>query len=155
MPVFIEVLERSSPVPQEALRRLAGLVLRAEGYAGHRLTLVLSDSARLRRLNRKYRGRDRVTDVISFAMLEGRANPAAARELGDIYISIPRARKQARQYRVSFPEELRRLVVHGLLHLLGYDHIRSGPAARMRQKEELYLGQARRPRTDREGPRRR
>lgn len=141
MPVAIEILARSSPVTPEALRRLIRRVLRTEGYGDHSLTLILTDSARLRRLNRKYRCTDRVTDVISFAMLEGPAHPGTQRELGDIYISLPRTRKQARQHQVSFDHELQRLVVHGLLHLVGYDHLKPAQANRMRKKEQLYLAE--------------
>lgn len=139
MPVYIEIIDRSSPVSQASLRRLIAQIMKAEGYGRNTLTLILADSGRLRRLNRKYRQIDRVTDVISFAMREGQPHPGATSELGDIYISLPRTRRQARQYRVSFDQELRRLVVHGTLHLLGYDHQKPAQAARMRNKEHLYL----------------
>ncbi len=140
MTVFIECLDQSSPVKDAGLKRCICNILRAEGYADYDLTLVLADSACLRRLNKRYRNIDQVTDVISFAMLEGDAPPVADANLGDIYISLPRTRRQARQYKVSFEEELKRLVIHGLLHLIGYDHIRPGQAKKMRQKEEIYIG---------------
>jgi probable rRNA maturation factor len=140
MTVFIECLDHSSPVKEAGLKRCICRILAAEGYADYDLTLILADSACLRRLNKKYRSIDRITDVISFAMLEGDAPPVADADLGDIYISLPRTRRQAREYRVSFEEELKRLVVHGLLHLIGYDHIKPGQAKKMRKKEELYIG---------------
>jgi len=140
MTVYIECLDDSSPVKEAGLKRCICRILKAEGYADYDLTLVLADSACLRRLNKRYRKMDKITDVISFAMLEGDLPPVAQTNLGDIYISLPRTRKQARQYRVSFEEELKRLVIHGLLHLIGYDHIKPGQAAKMRKKEELYIG---------------
>lgn len=140
MTVYIECLDDSSPVKEADLKRCICNILKTEGYANYDLTLILADSACLRRLNKKYRNIDKVTDVISFAMLEGDASPVADTNLGDIYISLPRTRKQAREYRVSFEEELKRLVIHGLLHLIGYDHIKPGPAKKMRKKEELYIG---------------
>jgi len=140
MAVFIECLDNSSPLKEAGLKRCICRILEAEGYADYDLTLILADSACLRRLNKKYRNIDKVTDVISFAMLEGDAPPVADANLGDIYISLPRTRRQAREYRVSFEEELKRLMIHGLLHLLGYDHIKPGQAVRMRKKEEIYIG---------------
>lgn len=139
MPVYIEIIDRSSRVSQAPLRRLIARILEAEGCGRDTLTLILADSGCLRRLNRKYRHIDRVTDVISFALREGHPHPGEPTELGDIYISLPRTRRQARQYRVSFNQELRRLVVHGTLHLLGYDHQKLVQAARMRKREDLYL----------------
>jgi len=140
MTVYIECLDDSSPVKEAGLKRCICRILKAEGYADYDLTLILADSACLRRLNKRYRRMDKVTDVISFAMLEGDLPPVAQTNLGDIYISLPRTRKQARQYRVPFEEELKRLVIHGLLHLIGYDHIKPGQAKMMRKKEELYIG---------------
>ncbi|MBU1356929.1 MAG: rRNA maturation RNase YbeY [Candidatus Edwardsbacteria bacterium] len=140
MTVFIECLDNSSPIKEAGLKRCICRILEAEGYADYDLTLILADSACLRRLNKKYRNIDKVTDVISFAMLEGNAPPVADANLGDIYISLPRTRRQAREYRVSFEEELKRLMIHGLLHLLGYDHIKPGQAVRMRKKEAIYIG---------------
>lgn len=139
MTVFIEYLDRSSPVKEAGLKRCICRILAAEGYADYDLTLILADSVCLRRLNKKYRSIDKTTDVISFAMLEGEAPPVADANLGDIYISLPRTRRQAREYRVSFEEELKRLVIHGLLHLLGYDHIRPSQAKKMRRQEETYI----------------
>ncbi len=140
MTIYIECLDNSSKVKETCLKRCICSILKAEGYADYDLTLILADSACLRRLNKRYRNIDKVTDVISFAMQEGQAPPVADANLGDIYISLPRTRRQAREYRVSFEEELKRLVIHGLLHLIGYDHIKPGQAVRMHKKEELYIG---------------
>ena len=140
MPIFIERLVDEAVVTERCCQGIISRVLRDEGFLGYDLTLVLADSRYLRRLNRRFRGIDRPTDVISFALLEGRPSPAPSRELGDIYISVPRARRQARQYRVTPREEMARLIVHGLLHLLGYDHIKPTQARRMRGREARYLG---------------
>ncbi len=115
-------------------------VLSAEGYGKWKMTVVFTDSAHLRRLNRRYRSRDKVTDVISFAMQEGAGSQYGKRILGDVFISLPRARRQAREYKVPFEEELTRLALHGTLHLLGYDHLKPGPAKVMLMKEFVYLG---------------
>ena len=85
---------------------------------------------RSKELNREYRGKDRPTDVLSFPM----DDPVL---LGDVVISIERAAEQAERYGFSEDEELARLLVHGTLHLLGFDHKNGGrQAAKMKRKEE-------------------
>lgn len=139
MPVHLEFLVPARNFEPSALKALIRRVLKKESRQDCRLTLIFTDSSHLRRLNRRYRGKDKVTDVISFAMTEGAGSQYNAKELGDVFISLPRARRQAREYRVTPEEEIRRLAVHGVLHLLGYDHKKPGPASRMRLKEEFHL----------------
>lgn len=140
MRIYIEHLVPEPILSESCCRAIISRVLKAEGFSGYDLTLVLADSRMLRRLNRRFRGLDRPTDVIAFALMEGSPSPVPCRELGDVYISAPRARRQARQYRVTPQEELARLIIHGVLHLLGYDHIRPAQAGRMRRREERHLG---------------
>ena len=99
------------------LRRAARAVLQAEGAKDLELSLTLLDDAAMRELNRDWLGHDRSTDVISFALGEEAAEP-----LGDVYIGVERAVEQAADAGVPVREELVRLVVHGTLHVLGYDH---------------------------------
>lgn len=139
MPVCFEFLIPIRGFKPSRLKALVERILGEESRPGCNLTVIFTDSARLRRLNRRYRGRDRVTDVISFAMTEGADSRYNSKELGDVFISLPRARRQAREYRVTAEEEIRRLTVHGVLHLLGFDHIQPGPARKMRSREEFYL----------------
>ena len=107
-----------------------------------RMALVLTDNPSIRSINKKYRKKDRPTDVISFAYRDS-AFPAPERgveDLGDVYLSLEQAWLQ-RAYSTSFREEVKRLLVHGILHLLGYDHEKSKKEeARMRKKEEEILG---------------
>lgn len=79
----------------------------------------------MRSLNRKYRGKDSTTDVLSFSLREGPFAEVQPHVLGDIVISVPRAERQAREAGCSFSAEIERLLVHGFAHLLGYDHERS------------------------------
>lgn len=93
----------------------------------------------MRSLNRRYRGRDRTTDVLSFSLREGafpRVQPAM---LGDIVVSVPSAERQAREYGHSLEREIDRLLVHGLLHLVGYDHERGGAEQRRMERRERQL----------------
>ncbi len=99
------------------VRRAARAVLDAEAAAELELSLTLLDDDAIRTLNRDWLGRDRPTDVIAFALGAGDAEP-----LGDVYIGVERAVEQAREAGVPVREELVRLVVHGTLHVLGYDH---------------------------------
>lgn len=92
--------------------RAAARALRAEGE----LALVLAGDATLRRLNARYRGKDRPTDVLSFPGDGGEAG------LGDVVISVPAAARNASRYGRTLPQELDVLALHGLLHVLGYDH---------------------------------
>jgi len=139
MTVCLEFLVPVRDFRPSGLKNLVSRILKKESCPGCDLTVIFTDSAHLRRLNRRYRGKDTVTDVISFAMTEGADSRYNANELGDVFISLPRARRQAREYRVPAEEEIRRLAVHGVLHLLGYDHIKPDPARKMRNREEFYL----------------
>jgi len=113
------------------LRRLARASLRHLGEDGSELSLALVGDEEMQRLNRDYRGKDRTTDVLAFAQREGEPNAVAAHGLlGDVVISVPTAMRQAFERSHSVERELAELLVHGILHLLGYDHERSPAEAR-------------------------
>jgi probable rRNA maturation factor len=100
--------------------------------------LTLTGDDHLREYNRRYRGLDEPTDVLAFAAQEKpsdqrfQAPPGTENWLGDIVISLPRARRQAKEAGHSMNDEVRLLAVHGFLHLLGYDHAQADQEARMR-----------------------
>ena len=106
------------------------------------VSLLLTDDREIQTLNRDFRGKDKPTDVLSFALLEGDVTAQPEAMLGDLVISVPTAKRQARVFGVSLADELDRLMVHGLLHLTGYDHenVSKSEAARMRRKEASLLG---------------
>lgn len=140
-----------SPLGTAAARRLAEAVLAAERADGVSLSIAFVGPAAIRRINREYLGHDRETDVVAFAMsAEESTTPRASvpRLVGDIYICPRVAARQAREYKVTVREELRRLVVHGALHVLGYDHADSAARTRgrmwRRQEELLKLPEKRR-----------
>jgi probable rRNA maturation factor len=102
------------------------------------LSVVLADDASIRGLNRQYRDRDRPTDVLSFPLRKGEyAGVGSA--LGDVVISIDTARRQALENGFTLDEELERLLVHGVLHLAGYDHEISAREARRMQRQERRI----------------
>lgn len=86
-------------------------------------SVIIIDNERIHEINKTYRGIDRPTDVISFALEEDENYEVKERLLGDIYISIDKVYEQAKEYNHSIKRELFFLVTHGFLHLLGYDHM--------------------------------
>jgi probable rRNA maturation factor len=103
------------------------------------LSLLLVGDRTMRTLNRRYRSKDRTTDVLSFPMREGKGPRPAARMLGDIVISVPEAERQAHADGEPLLRVIDRLLVHGFLHLLGYDHERGGAEARRMEAHERRL----------------
>jgi rRNA maturation RNase YbeY len=103
--------------------------------------LVVGDRA-MRTLNRRYRGKDRTTDVLSFPLREGRFPFVQRVLLGDIVICMPAAARQARAAGETLLDEVDRLLVHGFLHLVGYDHERGVREARRMEARERRLREA-------------
>lgn len=142
--VSIEVAVEEPPFSVDALRELAERVMEGEDIAqGTGLTLLVTDDAEVRGLNLRFLGNDEPTDVLSFPdasddFIEGRDEPP---HLGDIAISLPMAERQAVTIGHSLDAELAHLLVHGILHICGYDHVAGGDEeAQMRAREEHYLG---------------
>jgi rRNA maturation RNase YbeY len=117
---------------------LARAILSDVGQASAELGILFVGDQRMRGFNRRYRGKDRTTDVLAFAMRE--ASHSSAGMLGDVVIAVPTAVRQAKQGQRSLDEELAVLLVHGILHLCGYDHERSEKEARrMHRRERMIL----------------
>jgi len=129
---------RRSPALAARLARHARRLLRGLRLDRAELSVVLVSDREMQALNRRWRRRDRPTDVLSFAQREG-AGLAPDGLLGDVVISLDTARRQAKERGESLGREADRLLVHGLLHLLGYDHERSAAEARRMQRRERSL----------------
>lgn len=121
------------------LKRRARKILRATGQARAELSVDLVGDREIRELNRDYRSKDRATDVLSFSLLEGEWSGFRGEMLGDVVISIETARREARKRHRALNDEVTRLLIHGVLHLLGHDHEEDDEAGRMRA-EERRLG---------------
>jgi probable rRNA maturation factor len=125
---------------------VAQRILSASGCPDAELSLVIVNDRQIRKVNRDYLQRDKPTNVISFAMQEGEGAGVVPLLLGDVVISAETAARDAAEAGLSFESELYFLLLHGILHLLGYDHERSGEveAARMetREREIFALLQA-------------
>lgn len=103
------------------------------------LTILIDTPERIRTLNREFRNVDRVTDVLTFPAWEGEISLSADGYLGDIMICYDRAKEQAEEFGHSLRRELSFLAVHGVLHLLGYDHMTEADEKRMREKQTAIL----------------
>lgn len=132
----------------EQLEQTVRAVLRkaADVYGlteNNEVSLVFCDDAYIQDLNKKYRGKDQSTDVLSFALNEGEepeiVDGPSHVLLGDIIISLETAARQAEEYNHSLEREVAYLTVHGMLHLLGYDHMTEEEKAEMRIEEEHVL----------------
>ncbi len=114
------------------------------GLGGAELSVSLVRDGEIRELNRRYRCKDQPTDVLAFALREGEFGVVGG-ALGDVVISLDTARRQALEYRGTLIDEVDRLLVHGILHLAGYDHeVSPREERRMRRRERDLRARLRR-----------
>jgi len=136
--------EVASSVDERALVAMLERVLTEDGLDdGASLAVVLSEDSLLHELNLRHREVDAPTDVLSFPADEGEAFPVPEGEpryLGDIVVSVESVARQAAEAGLTTAEELSHVILHGLLHLLGYDHEESAEEAVMKAREEAVLG---------------
>jgi probable rRNA maturation factor len=143
--IALQVAPRyAARVRPRALAALARRVLAAEKTSRDAaLSVVITDDKTVRSLNHLFLGIDEPTDVLSFP-LEGKhsfvTSSAATREIGEVVIAFPTAARQAKEAGRAIDHELAHLLVHGILHILGYDHQRPVQERRMRAREDLLLG---------------
>ena len=130
---------KRSGVDARALKATMRSLLAAAGQEGAAISITLVDDEAIQEINRDHRGKDKPTDVLSFPL---EPEPfAQERLLGDIVISIDTARRQASDYDAPLQREIYRLLIHGLLHVLGHDHMEAGERALM-EAEERRLARA-------------
>ena len=121
------IRKEKGKLPVKWIKDLVNKLLDLQGLKGIEVSLYFTDDDTIRELNKTYRGKNKATDVLSFIFDE----PAGHyRLLGEIVISVDTARKQAKEIGHSLEEEIKRLVVHGFVHLLGYDHELGGEEER-------------------------
>jgi probable rRNA maturation factor len=142
--VVVEVADGvEAPFGDEWVARVVGAAVGASGtYVGEaaEIVVLLTDDAALHELNRRFRGQDKATDVLSFEGAVESSSPACEiHHVGDIAVSVERARRQAEEYGHAFERELAYLLTHGTLHLLGFDHEDEAEQRRMRDAEERAL----------------
>lgn len=149
MSLAIDLIDETSELSEKETSHIVELLnfaAKMEGIEeGSEVSLTFVDNEKIREINREYRNKDSATDVISFAMEEmgvGEMMIVGAempRVLGDIIISVTRAKEQAEEFGHSFMRELGFLAVHGFLHLLGYDHMTTEDEQEMFSKQKDIL----------------
>jgi probable rRNA maturation factor len=124
MRIQIENRQKTKKILKRPLRKVAQRILSVSGFHDAELSILILDNAGIQEINRDYLDRDRPTNVISFAMQEGEGGGLQPLLLGDVVISAERAAADAAEANIPFEHELVFLLLHGILHLLGYDHER-------------------------------
>ncbi|MBF0413121.1 MAG: rRNA maturation RNase YbeY [Desulfamplus sp.] len=119
--ILIQIQQKKVKISKEQIIQRIHQVLKALEYENHEISVVITDNAHIRELNYLYRGIDAPTNVLSFSMLEGEFGSVGTL-LGDLVISAERADEEARESGITTDERMSQLLVHGILHLVGYDH---------------------------------
>lgn len=138
-----EILNESKiDVEYDYLRKIIDKALEMEKVSSSMFSIVFIDDEKMHEMNKLYRGIDRSTDVLSFAFEDNEKIEYNVRQLGEIFVSIPKMKEQAKEYGHSEKRELAFLVIHGLLHLLGYDHtLGELEEKEMFERQELVLNE--------------
>jgi len=131
--------ETDAEIDQRRVQKLIAHILESEGLMHETiLNIVFTDNTYIQELNKRFLDRDRPTDVLSFN-LHTEYLPSELQILGDVYISVEKALEQAEDFQVQFQDELERLVTHGILHLIGYEHDDPEQQEKMETLTEKYL----------------
>ena len=131
--------ETDAEIDQRRIQKLITHIFQSEGLPTETIiNIVFTDNATIHKLNKKFLDRDRPTDVLSFNV-HTEYLPSELQILGDVYISAEKAKNQAESFQVTFQDELERLVVHGILHLIGYEHEDPRQQEKMDALTEQYL----------------
>jgi probable rRNA maturation factor len=125
-------------LPQDKLQEWISSVLKEVDRDGFSLSLLFTDDEKIQELNRDFRGKDMATDVLSFSQMEGEEFGFENHFLGDIVIAVPYVTKQAQGLGHSVFEEVRYLILHGILHLMGYDHDENEDCEMSRLEKSIY-----------------
>lgn len=136
-PIALHLVHRTRTVDEQAVRGLIQRALDGEGFTATDLSVVLADHATVHALNREWLEHDFETDVVSFPL----DDEALARQEvdGEIYVDLDTAAERATEFGATYESEALRYIVHGLLHLMGYDDATDAERATMRALEDRYL----------------
>jgi probable rRNA maturation factor len=139
MEVLIDNRQSSYEISLEKIEQTARVILGELDCPEGEISILIVDDPQIEKLNRKYLNRNGPTDVIAFPMREGEFRHISPQLLGDVVISTDTAAKEARNSGVSMEQRLNELLVHGILHLFGYDHEKSAQEARKMAKMSQQL----------------
>ena len=141
MKIAIENRQSRQKIRKIPLRKVAQRILSVSGCPDAQLSVLIVDDHEIHQINREYLGKDRPTNVISFAMQEGEGSGIQPELLGDVVVSAETAARDASDAGVYFDSELYFLLLHGILHLLGYDHTTDDEKVKMWQLQSKIVGQ--------------
>lgn len=139
MRIDIRNLQDKIKIDKRGIRKCAESVLKAMGEEEAELSLLFVNGPHIRRLNWKYRKMDSETDVLAFSMREGSGLSKDSPVLGDVVISTEAAKREAVRRRLPIQKEINLYLIHGILHLLGYDDRSASDKKKMRQKQRELL----------------
>jgi probable rRNA maturation factor len=139
MKIFIRDLQKRIKTDKKKIKEWMETILRELAFQDGELSILLVDDEEITRLNQRYLKRNRPTNVISFPMKEGEMSHIHPEILGDIVVSIDSAEREAKMIRIPFEKRLLMLLIHGFLHLIGYDHEGNEDKAREMEKKEMEL----------------
>jgi probable rRNA maturation factor len=141
MEIWIRNLQKHIPLDLRRIRKSAQRILANLALPDAELSILLVDDAQIQDLNRRYLNRNKPTNVLAFSMKEGEFSTLHPQLLGDLVISVETARRQSDRFRLNKMEMITLLMVHGVLHLVGYEHERTRKGARemtIKQKELFH-----------------
>jgi len=139
MQISIQNRQRKFPVDEKNIHGWVHRILSLQKMSNAELGLVFVNNRRMRIYNNNYRQIDRATDVLAFPMREGFGGDLHPNVLGDVVISLEMTATEARRYARKEDEQLLILLIHGILHLLGYDHTESEAQAEIMERRERQL----------------
>ncbi len=140
MNTFAIINQTDYEINVKELEDLLNYALKKEKIQNAEFNIIFVDNEKIKEINRQYRGIDKVTDVISFALEDDRTFPISdIRMLGDIFVSVDKMKTQAQEYGTGEKRECAFLIIHGLLHLLGYDHMTKDEEKIMFKRQEEIL----------------
>ena len=140
--IELSVLDVEVPLWAERVKVYASRVMQLRGIDAWELSVVITGDTRMRELNREYRGKDEPTDILSFSPeAQGLRSEDGYYIAGDLVISVDTLERNAEYFSVALDEELRRLVIHGILHLAGMDHDSNDQGEPMLALQEQILAQ--------------
>ena len=141
MSIYLTIKSNALPINRQTLRRRVAKLLAELNYADWDLSLLVTDDAGIKEINREYRQKNKATNVLSFSMLEGEPMPGAPAILGDLVISAETIIKESASLGYTPEEMFYFYLIHGLLHLVGYDHEKGAREAQAQEAENLRLFQ--------------
>jgi probable rRNA maturation factor len=140
--ILIKNAQRKYKVDSRKIKRYIGKVQESLGGQETELSILFVNDDRIRKLNSQYRNIDKPTDVLSFPQDDDPSDETGVHLLGDVVVSMETAKRQAKQHHLTFEEEVVLLILHGTLHLLGYDHEKSPREEKKMRRETQKLFEA-------------